>query len=254
VYRFARRPAWIVSHMLVLVATVVMILLGFWQLDRLDQRQRENDRVVSRSEQPVQAFTELVAGAVVGETDELDWRVAEASGTYVADGQVLVVNRSLDGAAGAWVLTPLRTGDGVNVIVNRGWVPFAVQSSDDRSLIDPPSGEVTVIGLVQSTQPRGRIGAGNPDDPDLLARVDLASYTERLGLEVAPAYLQLEQQSPPAPDLPRPLPRPELGNGPHLSYAGQWFIFASIAAIGYLLVLRKVARSQTRTDADVELR
>jgi cytochrome oxidase assembly protein ShyY1 len=50
------------------------------------------------------------------------------------------------------------------------------------------------------------------------------------------------------------LPRPELGNGPHLSYAGQWFIFASIAAIGYLLVLRKVARSQTRTDADVELR
>ncbi len=237
--------------MLVFLAVIVMILLGLWQLRRLDERQTENDRVLSRSEQPVQSFTELVAGSVVGDTEELDWRVAETSGTYVADGQVLVVNRSLDGASGAWVLTPLRTDEGVNVVVNRGWVPFAFQSADDRSLIDPPGGDVVVTGLVQSTQERGRIGAGNPDDLDLLARVDLEAYSDRLGLDVAPAYLQLEQQSPPPPEFPKPLPRPELGNGPHLSYAVQWFIFATIAAVGYPLVLRKIGRTQSRrTDAD----
>jgi surfeit locus 1 family protein len=246
VYRFARRPAWILSHLLVVAAIVVMINLGFWQLRRLDERQSANARIVSRSEQPVQPFTELIDGFTIGETDELDWRLAEATGSYLPDGQVLVVNRSLDGASGAWVLTPLVTDDGTTVIVNRGWVPFSVQSSDDRSLIDAPAGEVTVTGLVQSTQRRGRIGAGNPDEVDLLARVDLEAYTDRIGLDVAPAYLQLEQQTPPAPGTPTPLPRPELGDGPHLSYAAQWFIFATIALIGYPLVLRKVARSPGR--------
>jgi surfeit locus 1 family protein len=42
--------------------------------------------------------------------------------------------------------------------------------------------------------------------------------------------------------LPVVLPEPELDEGPHLSYAVQWFVFATIAAVGYPLVLRRLSR------------
>ena len=37
-----------------------------------------------------------------------------------------------------------------------------------------------------------------------------------------------------------PVPPPELYEGPHLGYAAQWFIFSTIALVGYPIVLRRV--------------
>jgi len=37
-----------------------------------------------------------------------------------------------------------------------------------------------------------------------------------------------------------PGPPPELSEGPHLGYAAQWFIFSTIALVGYPIVLRRV--------------
>src|SRR5262249_56582355 len=36
------------------------------------------------------------------------------------------------------------------------------------------------------------------------------------------------------------VPPPELGEGPHLSYAFQWFTFTLIAIVGYPIILRRV--------------
>lgn len=49
----------------------------------------------------------------------------------------------------------------------------------------------------------------------------------------------------PAPDLdrqPAPLPAPTMDEGPHFSYAVQWFIFTTVAVVGYPLILRRRAR------------
>ena len=43
------------------------------------------------------------------------------------------------------------------------------------------------------------------------------------------------------------LPEPTLG--PHLAYAVQWFIFTTIAVVGYALLLRRVARDEAREEA-----
>jgi hypothetical protein len=47
-----------------------------------------------------------------------------------------------------------------------------------------------------------------------------------------------------------PVPPPPLSNGPHLSYAIQWFIFSVIALVGYPIVLRRQAYGRDRS-ADV---
>ena len=41
---------------------------------------------------------------------------------------------------------------------------------------------------------------------------------------------------------PEPVPAPTLDEGPHLSYAVQWFIFTTVAVVGYPLILRRRAR------------
>ena len=53
-------------------------------------------------------------------------------------------------------------------------------------------------------------------------------------------YLLLQTQRPSQQGaLPEPPPLPPLTNGPHLSYAVQWFSFATIAIVGYIVLLRR---------------
>ncbi len=61
-------------------------------------------------------------------------------------------------------------------------------------------------------------------------------------------WLQLERQDPPPAEdaLPIVLPEPDRDEGPHLSYAVQWFLFAAIGAVGWPLVLRRAAAEDDR--------
>ena len=66
--------------------------------------------------------------------------------------------------------------------------------------------------------------------------------------ELVPWFIQLQRQTPAGGELPVPEPPPQLSEGPHLSYAFQWFAFATIAAVGYVtLVRREVHRADLVT-------
>jgi cytochrome oxidase assembly protein ShyY1 len=58
-----------------------------------------------------------------------------------------------------------------------------------------------------------------------------------------PVVVQLKTSAPGDDPSLAPIPLPELGDGPHLSYAVQWFLFAAVAAVGYVLLLRREAAS-----------
>jgi surfeit locus 1 family protein len=244
-YAFARRPKWILSHLLVLVLVVVMINLGFWQLRRLDEKRDRNALIEERMDEPVAQIDEVVdQGSDLAAGEDVRYRRATATGTYAAEDQVLVRNRSFDGAAGSWVLTPLVLDDGTAVVVNRGWVPVTGDLELDPAAA-PPTGTVDVEGLVEETQERGRFGPRDPEDGTLavLSRVDLARYQAQVDLPLYPVWLQLTEQEPAQGDMPTPVEPPELDEGPHLGYAVQWFTFTAIALIGYPLILRRRARS-----------
>ncbi len=244
-YRFLLRPKWIVSHVLVGALIVTMIFLGFWQLDRLDRRQSTNDEVAARLQEPITslaAITSVEDGYAVGDT--VRFRLVEVTGEYVTSDEVLVLNRSLNGAPGYWVLTPLRQADGSAVVVNRGWIPFRFQPGTPRPEAAAPTGQVTVQGMVRETvEPQG-IQTGDREGVVLeaLGRPDLERYQQQLSYEIWPVLVQAEQ--PATSEFPVRLPRPELDDGPHFSYAMQWFIFSLVGLVGYPLVLRRIARSE----------
>lgn len=247
-WRFARTPRWIIRHVLVVVLVVTMVSLGFWQLRRLDEKRDHKALVEARQEEPAVEVSELLPGEDV---DAVLYRSVRATGAYDADDTVVVENRTLNGAPGAWVLTPLRLDDGATVVVNRGFIGF--DREGDIVPPDPPGGPVAVEGLLFPSQRRGSFGPTDRCEQGgaVLARVDLACYAEQLGTGLLPAYIQLVTSDPAEPPAADGAPTlvalgpPEPSEGPHLAYAVQWFIFSTIAAGGYLLLLRKVAGSVT---------
>jgi cytochrome oxidase assembly protein ShyY1 len=244
VYRFALRPRWVLSHLLVATLVVAMVALGFWQLRRLADRQDRNALITERTEEPRAPLAEVVDvdGSLASAADAR-FRPVEAAGSFEPGSDVLVRNRSLDGQPGSWVLAVLRLDDGDAVIVNRGWVPVTGEQEPTPAML-APAGPVVVEGLVETTQERGRFGPTDPGEGTLrrVARVDVGRLAQQVDGDVYPAWIQLERARPDPGDLPIPADPPELGEGNHFSYAVQWFAFSAIAVIGYPIVLRRVAR------------
>jgi cytochrome oxidase assembly protein ShyY1 len=114
-----------------------------------------------------------------------------------------------------------------------------------------------VTGLLFPTQHRGSFGARDPKTGVLkvLARVDLERVDAQVDGDLLPAYVQLTNSHPAEPPVPKRSPRiealgpPDISEGPHLSYAVQWAIFSTIASVGYVLLLRKVALQQGKEQA-----
>lgn len=125
------------------------------------------------------------------------------------------------------------------VMVVRGWVPRLHVAGVDQRPAGPPLGPVSVTGLAFASVGGGRIGVTDPDETPEISRPDLDRYREVTGLDPAPVWIRLRAQEPPLGELPIPVPPPTLSDGPHLSYAFQWFFFAAGAAVVYGLILRR---------------
>jgi surfeit locus 1 family protein len=245
---------WILSHLFVLALVVLMINLGFWQLRRLDDRKAFNDEVRANASADVVTLPDLAGGDGTAEdrVDELEWRRVSVEGRYRAGADVLVANRALDGQPGYWLVTPLEPDDGsAPVAVVRGFVTrtLVAEGGVDEALA--PDDPVAIEGYVQRSRSGGRMatGAGEAGLPEI-SRVDLGRLEAQWGTELTPFWLQLSQPRPAPGEVLTVVPLPALDDGPHLSYAVQWFIFSTIALIGYPLILRRHGRGSDDEDDD----
>ena len=256
-YDFLRRPAWIISHVLIALLIIAMIGLGVWQRQRYLDEKDKSDRLEALSTAAPVPLSEVVSGTTAPSdvAESAQYKRVTVTGTYDAAAEVAIRNRSQGGAPGAWVMTPLVQADGTAVPVVRGWVPLSVDPpAPPFPGSEPPAGQVTVTGVVQLTQERGTFGGTDPATGRLrtLARVDVARFAEQLSVPVEPVWVMLDSQKPPQPGGLNALPKPvevELPSpSQNFSYMMQWWIFALIAFIGYPLVLRRVARNRVRKD------
>jgi surfeit locus 1 family protein len=248
--RFVFTPRWIALLLFVLLVAGVCIRLGIWQLDRLDQRRTFNAQVTSGlAAEPVPLDAVLPPGRDPDGLDALAYRRVEVTGTYDPAHEVLLFGRALDGEPGHHVLTPLVTADGRAVIVDRGWVPYELDTPPVEPAA-PPAGEITVDGfLLLPGEPTDEVRRGADGRLLTVTSVDVALVGEELP-SVAPMAVQLQTQDPAQPgDLPRLVGPPELSEGPHLSYAVQWFCFAAIALVGYVVLVRREVRDREREPA-----
>jgi len=224
---------------LALAFALACVSLGVWQFARLDEARVH----ISRIEMNYDAAPVAIGDALSSESafDPSDtWLPVRATGTYVLADQLLVRSRPLDGQVGFEVLTPLRLSDGRLFIVNRGWIPSGETTAIAGIVPEPPEGTVEVVARLKPTEPAL---AGREATDGTVATIELALINDLLGGNVITgAYGLLASEQPSVTPMPFASARPALDEGPHLSYALQWILFAIMGFVGLGLAVRNERR------------
>lgn len=229
--RFEFRPGlW--PSVVVLLLLALLISLGFWQLDRAEQK-----RVLLEAygDRPHDTAIQLTADFAPGP----DWRYrrVQATGAYIAGRQFLLDNRVYRGRAGYHVLTPLRIADSdVLVLVNRGWVPQGATRAELPSL-PAPGGDQHIEGIIDFPPDKVfSLGEGEDRDPGwpkVLQRVRLDLQAQQLHARLLPLVLLLAPEQPGG--FVREWTPVVIGPERHVGYAVQWFALAAALVILYML-------------------
>jgi surfeit locus 1 family protein len=207
-YSFRPR-AWALAA--AVAACAAFIALGNWQARRADEKR---------------------AAAA-----EIEKRRVSLRGVFRPELTVLLDNKVRNHRAGYEVVTPLRV-DSEDVLVLRGWVE-AGKTRDVVPSVRTPAGPVSIEGIALDHLPRVM---HLKDDSKSKVRqgIDLKEFAAESGLRLRPYFL--EQHSLADDGLVREWPRPDAGVATHASYSLQWYSFAALTAVLFIVLsFRRVA-------------
>lgn len=245
-WRFLASSRWAGYLALTVIFALVCVLLGFWQLARRADAVAENNRVAANYDAAPRPIDDVLGDLESFDTED-KWSTVSMTGSYLSDEQLLVRNRPLGGQPGFELLVPFRLDDGDIVIIDRGWLPTGQLQDKPDVVPDAPQGEVTVVARLKAGEPtlEGRKAAEGEipsiDLPTIAKNLDAPVYTG--------AYGALASESPSA-DTGTLGTRPPEDEGPHLSYAFQWFVFALLGFVGLGYAARQEYRLENADDPD----
>jgi len=234
-WRFALNRRWFGYLAAAVVFAFLCVLLSQWQFARRDEALVEVTRITENYDAPPVVLSSALPSLDAFDADK-KWLPVEITGEYLTDEQLLVRNRPFTGE----VLTPLLLDDGSVFVVDRGWVEPGSTADAPVAVPAPPSGRVTVIAHLKPSEPAllGRTAPqGQIPTIELGAVADLLDRPTYTG-----AYGLLESEDPAPASRPAAAVRPQPDEGPHLSYAVQWIVFAIFGFGGLAYALRQEYR------------
>jgi surfeit locus 1 family protein len=252
------RQWWWVT-LLVLAIMAVLARLGFWQLDRLAERRAANAQLAAALESaPIDLNSEIAAYEAIAPAEvneDLANRDVSMAGAFDFDNQFILKLQNWGGIAGVHLITPfVLEGQNAVVLVDQGWISDAEYEAG--RIYGESTGPQSVEGYVALTETirRRTAEAAVPViAANELYRVDIAAIQEKLPYPLAPFYVKLPQAEGSPPNLPIGTPKEaDLSEGPHLSYAAQWFIFSLGLGIGYVVFVNRRLPAQAGADGPPE--
>lgn len=248
-----QRKPFTISQILFVVAmtalTILFVVLGLWQMQRLDEKLTRIHAIESRSELSPQPLPPVSEWATT-DPDNVDYLPIRATGTF-DHAQTVFVFTSLSEPRGRYsgpgylVIAPFSTGGGT-ILVNRGFVPQDLQNQFAGGG-GGPEGEVTITGLLRKDE---TVNSFTPPS-DFAQRTEWVRNVERIAAFLDPVPTQLapfmiDQSAGEAGALPQGgETRLRLTNR-HFEYALTWF---SLAALTPLMLIVWWVRERRMTQA-----
>ena len=233
-----------ISVLFYLILVAILISLGFWQLDRADEKEQLLLKKHSSKAKERIKLSSLLDISV----DDLRYRKTEINGQYDQQHQFLIDNQIYNGKAGYFVMTPYKI-DGMNkaVLVNRGWIPL----TKDRKILP----DVTIFNVTKNV--KGRIndfpvvgiqlaGAEIPTKgwPSIVQVVDSEVLSRKLGYSLLPFQIELGVQMEDGYGRDwkkKSVMLPEK----HIAYAVQWFGLAFTLTVLFIGFNKKINEQTT---------
>ena len=234
-YRFLLTPRWLAAAALTVVAAIVMVMLGNWQLRRYHERTDINDRIDSANSVEAVPLTSVLAAPTTAGTPggapgkSLAWTKVTVTGRYDPAHEIQARGRTVAAEVGFEIVTPLILDDGTAVLVDRGWVPAPPGGATAAPVVPAaPAGQVTVVGQIHLSESRpapverrdGRLDTRRINVPRLAGEVPFPLYG---------AYVLLNEQTPAADPAFVPVPIGHEDAWQNGGYAVQWWLFAVMA-------------------------
>jgi len=228
------RSRFFIPASLIIATLVLLISLGFWQLDRADEKRAIEGQIDSANSGDVEIVTSVEF------LKDKEYYHVRLQGSYVGDKQFIYDNQIVDQISGYYVLTPLvLKGDSKAVLINRGFIPW---NGRRDKLADIDIADKLTEVKVQISKPVKRmeleaseltgdfpvlIQALDLDEMSTIASLDFASVIGLLSPESDNGFVR--QWEPYTGSIER-----------HIGYAIQWFLMALVLAfIGIRLALKQ---------------
>jgi surfeit locus 1 family protein len=218
--------------LLTVAACVAFVSLGRWQWAKGNLREAQAEEFRRGSEQPVDLGARSLSAV------ERFQRV-RVSGHFDAAHQFLLDNRTYDGRAGYEVLTPLDRADGATILVDRGWVPFTGYRDKVPDVAFAPAANDAIVGRVDELPSAGLESGRAPPDaqapwPKVTTYPNAAELRAALGRMTESRILLLDPRVPNG--YVREWQPPGMPAIRHWSYAVQWWAFAVLAIVLWLIL------------------
>ena len=233
---------WLLPSILVVLGMALLVYLGFWQLDRLEQKRSFNTMLAERwRAEPFDLNTQTLPADLA----DLEYRRVLAQGEFDYTHQILIANQVLQGGtAGFGVVTPLVLDDNRAVLVARGWIPADYGTPEQLAQLTEQAG-APVLGLARQSQgvPGGGLSTPVATPQAQWYRIDIPAIQGQMPYQLEASYLeQLPEEGRAYDALPMRSEPLALDEGNHLSYAIQWFTFAAVLGFGYIMLVRQRTR------------
>lgn len=231
---------WLVWSALVVVFAVACSFLSNWQFNRRAEALAKIQSVATNFDQPPVALDDVAGAGAFDAKNE--WRSVTLSGKFLIDHAVLVRNRPYNGSPGFLQLIPFQLDTGKVVAVETGWLPTGDDNHAPKLIPLPASAETQIVGRLRPSEP-----TLNRDAPaKQLGTINVQALIEKEGLTgkvYKNFYVRLASPYS-SSEFPKILPRPELDEGNHLSYALQWILFALMAVAALVWAIKQEAQAR----------
>ncbi|WP_114009764.1 SURF1 family protein [Cohaesibacter intestini] len=253
------RPSFWIFCLCALAALAILLSLGNWQVQRLAWKEQLIADVDSRvASQPIPAPGPSSWPSVA--RDSHVYLPVTVTGHYDHSREVHVwfaLGKPQGGpyaGPGYLILTPFKTNEGWDVIVNRGFVPDAMKEPQSRpdTLV---TGEQTLTGLMRFDEPKN----WNSPDADKVKNVwivrqvaEMAAYLNLPPEKTAPYWIDLTKGQG-VNGLPQGGETRITFTNSHLQYALTWFGLAGVLVLVFgVWLVRTVRATPPRAEPESE--
>jgi surfeit locus 1 family protein len=226
------RPA--IATAMYLFLLILFIAAGRWQLGRAAEKEAIEESFASGA--GMELLFEPIDDVAAAENR---FRRLQLEGHFLPDQQILLDNIVHGGVNGYEVLTPFETG-AVTIMVNRGWV----RANPDRRVLPDISvndDRRTVTGIVNKFPAPGiRFETEYPGDapwPRRMLYPTQEAIADTLDKAVMSYQLLLVADQPDG--YARKWKALQVDPNTNYGYAFQWFAFAVVATVFYIILMRR---------------
>ena len=215
----------ILPSILITATFAFLVSLGFWQLDRADEKRG----IEASIKQANTGSVELIRKEEGLQSKE--YYEVRLQGKYLSDKQFIYDNQIVDQVSGYYVLTPYALeGQSKSILINRGFIPW---NGRRDKLADIVIGQETREIKVQISKPIKRMEL-KPSEvsiqfPALIQSIDLQDMADRAKIDFSSVIGLLDASA--SNGFIRKW-EPYTGSiEKHIGYAVQWFLMALVLAI-----------------------